>query len=257
MIDPVGEYGGCVISDPEHLADYINRRGDGEFHVSYRDRGLDGRSMSEKFRMLQSLRNCWIVVEEAWKWVGPTMPDQNVTWFVDYGRHNGISSIWVTQRAAHLHRDITFNADVVISFAQNEPRDLDYLRKVNAEAAERVALLGPHEWEYVKEGGQDIVRELEVLTDGVESEGDMGGSRAVPGDGRGTPGGPVSPARGESGPGVGTDAPSAGSPVEPVAAGGIGEGDGPEDSGARGGNAKDGEPRRRGRRSKALGARRT
>jgi len=173
-VDPLSEYDGCVIQEPEALCDYINERGDGPFRIAYRDRGLDGREMSVKFQMLQSMRNAWLCVEEAGMWVGPTQPDPEVTWFVNYGRHNALSSIWVARRPTEIHRNVTANADVILSFQQHEPRDLAYIREIGGnEAAERIEALGPHEFDYVLAENDEVVQLLEEMSD------DAGGSDAT------------------------------------------------------------------------------
>lgn len=172
-IDPAGEYEGVQINDPDSLAEYLNARGEGPFRVAYRDKGLDGRDMGDKFRMIQDLRRAWVCFEEAGMWVGPTTGEPAAKWFVNYGRHNELSTVWVARRPTEVARDVTANADVVVSFQQHEPRDLEYLTALGgAEAAERIAALGPHEWDYVIAEHAETV----ALLDGFSTEGPPTGS---------------------------------------------------------------------------------
>ncbi len=48
-----------------------------------------------------------------------------------YGRHNEISFIFINQRPSNIHKDMTAQAHVLISFFQDEPNDLDYMKAYN------------------------------------------------------------------------------------------------------------------------------
>lgn len=180
VVDSIGEYEGCQIYNPEDLADYLNARGEGPFRVSYRDKGLDGREMDVKFRMIQDVRRCWIGFEEAGKWIGPSSGFPEARWFPNYGRHNAISMLFVARRPTEISRDVTANADAVICFQFHEPRDLQYIREIGGDdAAERIAALGPHEWDFAL-CESDEAREMLESLGGREPETDSRAGDAMP-----------------------------------------------------------------------------
>lgn len=85
-----------------------------------------------------------LVVEEASVYCTPQSLPVEVARFVRFGRHREISQVYVAQRPSMLHRDITSQADVIVSFRQHEQRDVDYLRGIMGEEAERVRTLGDY-----------------------------------------------------------------------------------------------------------------
>jgi energy-coupling factor transporter ATP-binding protein EcfA2 len=167
-IDTMAEYGGVVIEDPHSLAAYLEANKHLErFRVSYRDAGNQGIPPELVFKMLQNLRDVWICLEEASKWgTANTMLDE-VRWFLQYGRHNRISVLLVARRPQEIDRMGTAQADTVVSFVQHEPRDLEYIRKLGGEDAEkRIAALGEFEWDYVVDQHAEIAAVLDSVCEG-------------------------------------------------------------------------------------------
>lgn len=169
-IDTIGEYGGVVIHDPESLADYLERAKHlPRFRVSYRDKGLHPFTPEAIFRMLHSLRDCWLVLEEADKWFGPNRQSDAVKWFLKYGRHHRISVLLVTRRAAEQGPMGTSQADTIVSFQMHEPRDLDWIASVGGRAvADEVDALGQYEWTYVLDTSTDLRAALDAISGGSD-----------------------------------------------------------------------------------------
>lgn len=79
-----------------------------------------------------------VVVEETSLYARPTYLPDEIAKLVRYGRHRQIDQIYIARRPSEVHRDLTAQADLVISFEQREPRDVKYLRDVAGEEAEQV-----------------------------------------------------------------------------------------------------------------------
>lgn len=68
-----------------------------------------------------------IVIEEASLFCSPFNLPTCLSRLIRYGRHREISLLFIARRPSELHRDVTAQSDAVVTFAQSEPRDLQYL----------------------------------------------------------------------------------------------------------------------------------
>lgn len=82
--------------------------------------------------------NTLLVVEETSFYCSPSYLPPELARFVRYGRHRGIDQIYVSRRPAEIHRDLTAQSDLVVSFKQHEPADVDYLRKIMGPEADQL-----------------------------------------------------------------------------------------------------------------------
>jgi len=73
------------------------------------------------------------VLEETSLYCSPSVLPPELSALVRYGRHRGLDQIYIARRPSEVHRDLTAQADVIVSFEQREPRDLDYLRAATGE----------------------------------------------------------------------------------------------------------------------------
>lgn len=87
------------------------------------------------------LRRFLLVVEEASLYCSPTLLPDEVAQLIRYGRHQEIDQVYVARRPSELHRDLTANADVLVTFRQQEPRDLIYLRSFYGREADELPRL--------------------------------------------------------------------------------------------------------------------
>lgn len=94
--------------------------------------------------LLYEVPDCLIVIEEASLYCSPSLLPDEIAALVRYGRHRRISLLFVARRPSELHRDITGQSDVLVSFCQREPRDIDYFRAWG-DVAEAVQKLGPYQ----------------------------------------------------------------------------------------------------------------
>jgi len=182
-IDTLGEYGGVIIDNPHDLADYLEQaKALPYYRVSYRDAGQHQIAPEQVFKMLHALRDCWLVLEEADKWFGPNRSADEVKWFLKYGRHNNVSVLLVTRRAAEQGPMGTSQADTIVSFHMHEPRDLDWVRSVGGdEARATVEALDSenYEWAYVLDTHDEIRACLDGLSEERSDEAAPGASPVV------------------------------------------------------------------------------
>jgi len=88
----------------------------------------------EKEDMLSVLDMAWecpdtlMVIEETSFVCSPQSLPRELSRLVRFGRHRQISQLYITRRAAELPRDLTAQSDLLVTFQQKEPRDLQYLQ---------------------------------------------------------------------------------------------------------------------------------
>jgi len=92
------------------------------------------------------MRNVLLVVEESSWLCTPSNLPQELRRLVRMGRHREISQLYVAQRPAMVHRDVTSQSDWIVSFQQHEARDIHFLEEsLLGEQAEKVRELGQYE----------------------------------------------------------------------------------------------------------------
>lgn len=98
------------------------------------------------------MRDVWLIIEECnISHLGNVRdPDPNFINLVNFGRNRNISMIAVAKRPAQVTRDLTSQADIIISFRQDEPNDIKYLQEFCGRDVDRqVRNLGDHDWRIV------------------------------------------------------------------------------------------------------------
>jgi len=85
-----------------------------------------------------------VMVEETSFYCSPSQLPVELSKLVRYGRHREIDQLYIARRPSEIHRDLTAQSDVLVTFRHREPRDLDYLQKMAGEDVSRVAILGPY-----------------------------------------------------------------------------------------------------------------
>jgi len=86
-----------------------------------------------------------LLVEETSRYVSPASLPQPLEQLVRYGRHSAINQIYLARRPSEIHRDLTAQSDVIVSFVQHERRDVEYLRSFMGSAANGVMNLGQYQ----------------------------------------------------------------------------------------------------------------
>lgn len=77
---------------------------------------------------------CTIVVDEASKYCNPYTIHDSLKRLISYGRHWNASLILAARRPSELHRDVTAQSNAIVSFRQDEPRDVAMLRQIYTDA---------------------------------------------------------------------------------------------------------------------------
>lgn len=125
------EYGnlGYVVSSSVKLIDVIKLNYDKNFRIVYQPD--DTETLDQHVEHISSIAyattNLTFVLEEAdLVSDASTMPD-GLAKLVNYGRHRAIDLVVLSRRAHRMPRDITANADIIITYVQREPRDIKYI----------------------------------------------------------------------------------------------------------------------------------
>jgi hypothetical protein len=131
-----------IVTNPEKLIELLTLNYEGVFQVAYQPDAT--RSLDEHFdhlsKALFCMSNLTFLCEEVDLVSSAGEMPEGLQKIINYGRHRGISLIALSRRAHKVPRDLTANADRIISFAQFEPRDLRYLAEYMGEDAARRVL---------------------------------------------------------------------------------------------------------------------
>lgn len=98
------------------------------------------------------IKDCWIVIEECNMRgvLNVREPSPIAIDLVNFGRNKGISLICAAKRPAQVNRELTAQADIIISFRQDEPNDIKYLREFCGPSVEEITTrLQAHDWAIV------------------------------------------------------------------------------------------------------------
>lgn len=130
VLDYLGEYGTAQgFTVHEGLAASVKAlarwAGKSRFALSLRvDEVFEARALLE---VCWEMRGYLLVLEEASWLCSPSQLPRELSKFVRMGRHREISQLYVAQRPAMVHRDVTSQSDVIVSFQQHEARDIKFL----------------------------------------------------------------------------------------------------------------------------------
>jgi hypothetical protein len=144
ILDYLGEYGsgiGATVHEGlrASVAALVHWSPRPRFCCSLRVDDLD--DALDVLEVAGAMRDYLLVVEEAsWICSASHIPSQ-VARLVRYGRHHGISQLYVAQRPTMVHRDVTSQSDVIVSFQQHEQRDVAYLSSILGADADRLPQL--------------------------------------------------------------------------------------------------------------------
>lgn len=104
----------------------------------------DHQDLLQLLEVVYEMPGTLVVVDEASFYCSPTKLPVPMSKLIRMGRHKRISQIYVARRPSEVHRDVTAQADVTVTFVQHEPRDILYLRGVAGDDAERARSLGKY-----------------------------------------------------------------------------------------------------------------
>ena len=130
VIDTVGEYGQAQKIVPIHgIIECCDALAACEKRATFRIscRADETEDLLDLLNICYELPNILLVVEETSFFCSPAFLPPEISKLVRYGRHREISQVYVSRRASEIHREITAQSDLIVSFEQREPRDIEYL----------------------------------------------------------------------------------------------------------------------------------
>lgn len=127
IVDMLGEYDADVVavSVDQALAEMVSKEHASAFSLSVRLSESD--DYLDVLECAYHLTDTLLVIEEASFLCSAANFPPELSKLVRYGRHRRISQLYISRRPAEVARDVTAQADLLVTFRQREPRDLDYL----------------------------------------------------------------------------------------------------------------------------------
>lgn len=146
IMDAMGEYdelrGAIVREGPEECIDAIlAHQHDRRFLIDCMT--LHEQDALDILAVAFEVRDQLIVLEEASLYCDPhSLPDE-IARIVRYGRKRQIDLLVIARRPSEVNRELTAQSDVIVTFRQTEPLDIQYLRARMGPEAERARNLPP------------------------------------------------------------------------------------------------------------------
>ena len=86
-----------------------------------------------------------LIVDETSKYVSSSYLPNEFEQLIRYGRHGAINQVYMSRRPAEIHRELSSQSDVIVSFHQHEERDVQYLRNFMGDDADKTRTLGQYQ----------------------------------------------------------------------------------------------------------------
>lgn len=126
-MDNLCEYDGVIVKDFSSFKSFLEIIGNKDFRLVLRLESDD--DLNKILDFIFSVGNLSFVAEEV-DFISSAWGDNpNFSKILKYGRHKNINLICISRRPAEISKLLTSQSDEIISFRQNEERDLDYLSK--------------------------------------------------------------------------------------------------------------------------------
>ena len=127
VVDTLHEYPGAVFENYASVVCFLDEMRDNHFAIVYRP--LSDDDLEKFFTIINDINNYTLVVEEIDFYCDPQNIHPEIDNLTRYGRHYGRSLIWVSRNPYEVNRFLTRQSDLLITFVQSEPRDLDYFKR--------------------------------------------------------------------------------------------------------------------------------
>ncbi len=128
ILDSLHEYErGIIFHNANEVREYIKRYSSIDFKIIYRP--TNDEDVFQFLNIISHVNNYTFIAEEIDLYCNSYAIDPNILYNIKYGRHFNRNLIWITRAPFEINRFLTRNSDVIITFRQTEPRDLDYLKK--------------------------------------------------------------------------------------------------------------------------------
>jgi hypothetical protein len=134
-IDSLGEYNEMqiVTGYEESIKALVAAEHLAEFKLALRTDSIE--EDIELMDLVGKMTHLTLLVEETSRYVSPASLPQPLEHLVRYGRHSAINQVYLARRPSEIHRDLTAQSDVIVSFVQHERRDVEYLRSFMGDVA--------------------------------------------------------------------------------------------------------------------------
>ncbi len=134
---------GKIIELPQQLIEQVRLNRNSYFRLIYRPAPV--LTLKDHFNFFSEICNnvagYTVVIEEVDYFASAGVMPEGLQKLINYGRHHAINILALSRRAHKVPRDLTANADVIITFNQQEPRDVKYLTDYMGEVGEKVRTL--------------------------------------------------------------------------------------------------------------------
>lgn len=145
VIDPSGEYeemkGAIVVMGAEDAANSLNELQEKPRFLLVASDLLDDDETMDLLAVAFTIPNILIVIDECSLYCDPHSLPEDIARLIRYGRKKEIDLIFIARRPSEIHRELTAQSDLVVTFRQMEPIDITYLRARAGKEAEEVQRL--------------------------------------------------------------------------------------------------------------------
>ena len=126
ILDPLFEYPGELLNFKEFISLCKNKN----FKKNIYNLMFENDYEELKFfELIFYVGNCSIIIEEADIYQSPQWIEPEISNLIKRGRHKNISLVFITRRPRELNRIVSSQADIIYTFQQREPGDLEWLKK--------------------------------------------------------------------------------------------------------------------------------
>jgi len=154
VIDPLEEYPGVIFYDSVELFAFIDEVRDVDFKIIYRP--LEEEDEENFFRIVNEINDYTLIMEEVDLWCDSYNIHPELNELTRYGRHYKRNLIWISRNPFEINRFLTRQSDLLVSFRQTEPRDLEYFKHYTFNKN----LMTMKEFEFAYWGDRDIITKI-------------------------------------------------------------------------------------------------
>jgi hypothetical protein len=135
ILDTMNEFSeGLIFTNAQSLLTFVKYGGRNDSGV-YILKSDDDADSDLFFHLFPTVKEpATIVVDEVSKFCNPNFINEDLKRIINYGRHWSQNLVMAARRSAEVHRDVTAQADVIVSFRQTERRDITKMSEVFNEA---------------------------------------------------------------------------------------------------------------------------
>lgn len=130
FIDPMSQFSdGLILRNSNDLLEYFEDYDPEQFRVicRFEEEDENFEQTETALKLAKKIKNLVLVIDEVDKISKEGRVSKTLWQIINFYRHDGLSLLCCARRPARVSRDLTGNADNIISFKVQEPNDLKYL----------------------------------------------------------------------------------------------------------------------------------